>query len=58
MNRKDDKTVMRAIEAMNRGSHETAASLFQKAGNQIRNPSEKEQLWKAAERSRTIARSD
>ena len=55
---KNDNTIMRAVEAQNRGNHTQAARLFQEAGNQYRNPSEKKELWKAAERSRRIASSD
>lgn len=55
---KSDKTIMEALEAANNGHHTTAASLFQDAGNQRRNPDEKRELWKAAERSRRIAQSD
>jgi len=57
-NPKNDNTVMRAVEAQNRGDHSAAARLFQDAGNQYRNPKEKDQLWKAAERSRRIRDSD
>ena len=56
--KKNDKTVMDAIKAANNGHHTQAANLFQRAGNQYRNPSEKAELWKAAERSRRIANSD
>jgi hypothetical protein len=55
---KNDKTVFKAIEKMNRGDHRGAAAEFQRAGNQYRSPKEKEQLWAAAERSRRIAESD
>ncbi len=57
-NRADDKIIHRAIERMNRGDHRGAAADFQNAGNQCRNPKEKAELWKAAERSRRIADSD
>lgn len=56
--RKNDKTIMEAIKASNNGQHTKAANLFQRAGNQYRNPSEKEELWAAAERSRRIASRD
>jgi len=56
--RKDNKTVMDAVERMNRGDHTGAAAMFQRAGNQYRDPSEKAELWKAAARSRRIAASD
>ncbi|MEH3108932.1 MAG: hypothetical protein PGN22_02375 [Agrobacterium cavarae] len=55
---KNDKTIMEAIKASNNGHHTQAARLFQDAGNQYRNPSEKKELWAAAERSRRIANSD
>jgi len=55
---KNDKTIMDAIRLSNSGHHTQAAALYQRAGNQIRNPAEKEELWKAAERSRRIASSD
>lgn len=57
-NPKNDKTVMDALRAVNRGDHGSAARLFQDAGNQIRNPQEKKELWDAAERSRRIRDSD
>jgi NADPH-dependent ferric siderophore reductase len=56
--RKNDATIMEAIKAANNGHHTQAAQLFQRAGNQYRNPSEKKELWAAAERSRRIANSD
>ena len=55
---KNDKTIMKAIALQNNGQHAQAARLFQDAGNQYRNPSEKAELWKAAERARCIASSD
>lgn len=55
---KNDRTIMKAIEAQNRGDHNRASRLFQEAGNQYRNPSEKKELWDAAERSRRIRDSD
>lgn len=56
--RKNDDTIMKAIRASNSGHHAQAARLYQDAGNQIRNPSEKQMLWDAAERSKCIANSD
>lgn len=56
--KKNDKTIMDAIKASNSGHHMQAANLFQRAGNQYRNPSEKRDLWAAADRSRRIAASD
>ncbi len=55
---KDDKTIMKAVSALNRGDHREAQACFQEAGNQIRNPKEKQELWNAAERSRNIINSD
>lgn len=55
---RDDRIVHEAIQKMNRGDHVGAAALFQRAGNQYRDFSEKKELWKAAERSRRIAASD
>lgn len=55
---KNDKTVMEAVRLQNSGHHTQAAALFQRAGNQERNPSEKRTLWDAAERARRIANSD
>lgn len=54
---KNDKTVMEAIKASNNGHHTQAAYLFECAGNQTREPSEKRELWAAADRSRRIANS-
>lgn len=56
--RKNDQTVMKAIEAQNRGDLRGAERLFRDAGNQYRNPNEKELLWKAAERVRQVRLSD
>jgi len=55
---KNDKLVLDAVAAQNNGRHTEAAALFQRAGNQYRNPIEKDQLWKAAKRAREIASSD
>ena len=55
---KDDSVIQRAIVLQNDGHWSKAASLLQDAGNQYRNPSEKQDLWNAAERSRKIALSD
>lgn len=55
---KNDRTIMRAIAEQNRGNHAGAARLFQDAGNQYRNPSEKKELWAAAKRAERIANSD
>lgn len=57
-NPKDDRAIMKAVEAQNRGAHATAAALFRQAGNQYRKPSEKTELRKAAARSERIAESD
>jgi hypothetical protein len=56
--RKDDQTVLKAIKAQNRGSHLEAAKLFQDAANQERLPSEKDELWKAAQKARKTYFSD
>ena len=55
---KNDKTILKAIELANKGHHRQAASRFQEAGNQYRNPAEKKELWEAAQRHRRIADSD
>lgn len=55
---KNDKTIMDAVKAANNGHHTQAANLFQRAGNQYRDPAEKKELWVAADRSRRIANSD
>jgi hypothetical protein len=49
---------MRAVELANNGRHQEASALFQQAGNQYRNPTEKKVLWDAAQRSRYIHNSD
>lgn len=56
--KKDDRLVIQAIERQNRGDHIGAANLFQRAGNQYRDPREKQQLWQAAERAKRIHYSD
>lgn len=58
MSEKDDSIIIRAVKAANSGHHLEAAHLYQDAGNQVRNPEEKEELWKAAERHREIHNSD
>lgn len=55
---KNDKTVMEAIKLQNSGHHTQAAAKFREAGNQYRNPSEKKELWAAADRAKRIASSD
>jgi len=55
---KNDKTIMEALKLANNGHHTKAARLFQDAGNQYRNPEEKRELHKVAERHRRIAASD
>lgn len=55
---KNDKVIMEALRASNAGHHTKAAYLYQKAGNQYRNPEEKRDLWNAAEKARRIANSD
>ena len=56
--KKNDSTVMRALEAQNNGQHQRAANLFREAGNQYRNPDEKKQLWDAAKRAERTHYSD
>jgi hypothetical protein len=56
--RKNDSLVHKAIKLQNNGHHTQAAALFQRAGNQYRNPDEKKELWAAADRARRIASSD
>lgn len=58
VDRKNDQTVMDAIRAANNGDPARAARLFQEAGNQYRDPSEKRALWDAAARARRDAFSD
>lgn len=55
---KNDKTIMEAIRLANNGHHYQAASKYQDAGNQVRNPAEKKLLWDAAKRHRRIHESD
>lgn len=55
---KTDVLVMKAIKAQNSGHHTQAAYLFRQAGNQYGNPSEKKELWKAADRAKRVAESD
>lgn len=56
--KQNNRTVMDAFALQMQGHHQQAAELFQRAGNQIRNPAEKRELWDYAERARQIARSD
>lgn len=53
-----DEIVIEAIKLANNGRHGEASVLFQRAGNQYRNPDEKKTLWNAAVRHRRIANSD
>ena len=55
---KNDATIMRAIAASNRGDHYGASCLYNQAGNQMRDPKEKSELWQAAERAKRIHFSD
>lgn len=50
--------LLKAVRAANAGHHRQAASFYQIAGNQERPYTEKQELWKAAERHRRIAGSD
>lgn len=56
--KKDDGLLHEAIRLSNNGHHYQAAQLYQRAGNQYRNPQEKKELWAAAERHRKISMSD
>lgn len=56
--KRDDSLLIRAIEASNNGWHDTAAALYLQAGNQMRHPKEKAELWKASEKARRIHLSD
>lgn len=56
--KKNDKLVMEAIKLSNNNQHSQAAALFQRAGNQYRNPDEKAALWKAADKARKAHYSD
>jgi len=40
------------MELSRNGHHNQAANLYQKMGNEVRNPREKEQLWAMARDSR------
>ena len=55
---KDNSLLLEAMRLSNNGHHAQAAHVYQRAGNQYRNLSEKKELWAAAERSRRIAYSD
>ena len=55
---KNDNTIMQAIRAQNNGEHLRAANFLREAGNQIRNPEEKKQLWEASRRAEKIHYSD
>ena len=55
---KNDDVILQAVKAQSEGRLTEAANLFQRAGNQYRNPAEKETLWKAAARVREIESSD
>lgn len=55
---KDDSVVIEALKAQNRGDFTRAANLFREAGNQYRNPTEKQSLWDAAERAQRIRDAD
>jgi hypothetical protein len=55
---KDDKVIIEALKAQNRGELTKASNLFRDAGNQYRNPAEKKELWNAAERMQRIRDSD
>ncbi len=56
--KKDNSVVMLALAASTGNHHTTAAYLFQDAGNQMRDPKEKQMLWDAAAKARRAAASD
>lgn len=58
VDKRDDAIVLKALKAQANGHHIAAANLFQKAGNQYRNPEEKKTLWNAAKNARQIYNSD
>lgn len=55
---KDDSVVMQAVKAQNSGQLGKAEALFREAGNQYRNPAEKQMLWDAAAKANRIKNSD
>ena len=55
---KNDSILFEAIAAQSNGRLTEAAALFQRAGNQERNPKEKDQLWKAAKHARWLESQD
>ncbi len=58
VDKKNDSVILKALKLANNNQHQQAAALYQQAGNQYRNPKEKAELWKAAERHRRIHNSD
>lgn len=55
---KNDETVMRALREQNRGNYTGAEHLFREAGNQVRNPDEKQALWDAANKAHQLGQQD
>jgi len=55
---KNDNTIMAAIRAANMGQLQSASAKFREAANQYRNPAEKEELRRAADRLDRIRFSD
>ncbi|MFJ3048564.1 hypothetical protein ACIPEN_22245 [Herbaspirillum chlorophenolicum] len=55
---KNDGVIMDAIKAQNSGHLQKAAAKFRDAANQYRNPAEKEELRRAADRLDRIRLSD
>jgi len=48
----DTEKMLEAAKASSNGHHRKAASIYQKMGNEYRKPSEKKELWAAAENAR------
>ena len=51
---KNDSVILNAIKAQTNGRLTEASALFQRAGNQERNPADKEVLWKAAKHAQFL----
>ena len=54
----DTERLLQGAELSRRGHHNQAANLYQKMGNEVRNPKEKRKLWEMAEYSRKSGASD
>lgn len=48
----DAERLLQAADLSNRGHHNKAAGIYQKMGNEVRNPAQKKQLWDLAKDSR------